>query len=148
MLVTDEGITNSRNDPQFPKATSPILVTDEGITNSRNDPQLPKAPFPILVMDEGIIILLLLSKHDITSFLKISTIMELSTLTSNFYSLAISIFFFGTNASWLYLVGFFFIPVAILIYCLWGPEKKYENRLTSSRQQLSQPGAHENSKIP
>ena len=40
MLVTDEGITNSRNDPQFPKTQLPILVTDEGITNSRNASQL------------------------------------------------------------------------------------------------------------
>ena len=47
-----------------------------------------------------------------------ATIMNLSTLTSNFYSLAISIFFFGTNASWLYLVGFICIPIAIAIFVL------------------------------
>ena len=47
-----------------------------------------------------------------------ATVMNLSSLTSNFYSLAISIFFFGSQASWLYLVGFICIPIAIAIFVL------------------------------
>ncbi|KAH0785177.1 Integral membrane protein [Histomonas meleagridis] len=51
-----------------------------------------------------------------------ATTMNLSLLTSNFYSLAISILAFGQMASWIYLLGFFCIPVAILIFTL--SEKK------------------------
>lgn len=54
-----------------------------------------------------------------------ATLMNLSTLTSNFYSLAVSIIIFKSNASWLYLVGFAFIPISIAIYVL--NEKKPES---------------------
>ena len=37
ILVTEDGITNSRNEEQPLKAQSPILVTEDGITNSRNE---------------------------------------------------------------------------------------------------------------
>ena len=47
-----------------------------------------------------------------------ATVMNLSILTSNFYSLAISIFIFHSKASWLYLVGFFCIPIAITLFVL------------------------------
>ena len=56
-----------------------------------------------------------------------ATEMNISFLSVNFFSLGLSILLFGQKASWLYLIGFLFIPVAIVIYCLWGPEKKYEN---------------------
>ena len=52
-----------------------------------------------------------------------ATVMNLSSLTSNFYSLAISIFFFGSEASWLYLVGFICIPIAIALFVLTEPKK-------------------------
>jgi drug/metabolite transporter (DMT)-like permease len=47
--------------------------------------------------------------------------MNVSILTSNFYSLAISILGFGQKANWLYLVGFFCIPAAIIVYALFPP---------------------------
>ena len=50
------------------------------------------------------------------------TKMNLSLLTSNFFSLGVSILFFGQKASWLYLVGFLCIPIAIVIFCVF--EKK------------------------
>ncbi|OHS97786.1 Integral membrane protein [Tritrichomonas foetus] len=50
--------------------------------------------------------------------------MNLSFLTSNFFSLLISILAFGQKASWLYLVGFFCIPIAIAIYSLFPPKEK------------------------
>ena len=56
-----------------------------------------------------------------------ATEMNISFLSVNFMSLGLSILLFGQKASWLYLVGFIFIPVAIVIFCIWGPEKKYEN---------------------
>ena len=57
-----------------------------------------------------------------------ATVMNLSVLTSNFYSLAISIIFFHLRASWLYLVGFFCIPIAILLFVLMEekPNKGHE----------------------
>ena len=51
-----------------------------------------------------------------------ATTMNLSMLTSNFYSLAISILFFGQKASWLYLVGFFCIPIAIALFTIFAPK--------------------------
>ena len=51
-----------------------------------------------------------------------ATVMNISMLTSNFYSLAIDIFFFGTHASWLYLVGFMCIPAAVSIFVLSEPK--------------------------
>ena len=55
-----------------------------------------------------------------------ATVMNLSSLTSNFYSLAISIFFFGSQASWLYLLGFVCIPVAIALFTLTEDKNKFE----------------------
>lgn len=51
-----------------------------------------------------------------------ATTMNLSMLTSNFYSLAISILLFGQKASWLYLVGFICIPIAITLYTIFAPK--------------------------
>ncbi|OHT13365.1 Integral membrane protein [Tritrichomonas foetus] len=51
-----------------------------------------------------------------------ATTMNLSMLTSNFYSLAISILAFGQKASWLYLVGFFCIPIAIALFTVFAPK--------------------------
>ena len=51
-----------------------------------------------------------------------ATTMNLSLLTANFYSLGISILAFGQKPSWLYLVGFFCIPIAIIIFSLLGPK--------------------------
>lgn len=56
-----------------------------------------------------------------------ATEMNISFLSNNFFSLGLSILLFGQKASWLYLIGFLFIPVAIVIYCVWTPEKPYEN---------------------
>ena len=57
-----------------------------------------------------------------------ATTMNISMLTSNFYSLAISILGFGQSASWLYLVGFFCVPIAIIIFSIFEPkdQKKKE----------------------
>ncbi|OHT12618.1 Integral membrane protein [Tritrichomonas foetus] len=52
-----------------------------------------------------------------------ATTMNISMLTSNFFSLAISIIFFDQKASWLYLVGFCCIPIAIVIFSLFGPKE-------------------------
>lgn len=57
-----------------------------------------------------------------------ATTMNLSMLTSNFYSLAISILLFGQKASWLYLVGFFCIPIAIALFTIFAPKTpEFEN---------------------
>lgn len=56
-----------------------------------------------------------------------ATEMNISFLSNNFYSLALSILFFGQKASWLYLIGFICIPIAIIIFCVWAPEEKYRN---------------------
>ena len=53
-----------------------------------------------------------------------ATKMNISLLTSNFFSLGISILFFDQKASWLYIVGFLCIPIAIIIFCIF--EKKEE----------------------
>jgi drug/metabolite transporter (DMT)-like permease len=42
--------------------------------------------------------------------------MNISLLTSNFYSLLISVAAFGRKPNWLYLIGFFCIPAAIVLY--------------------------------
>jgi drug/metabolite transporter (DMT)-like permease len=52
-----------------------------------------------------------------------ATTMNLSLLTSNFFSLAISILVFGQKARPLYLVGFCCLPVAIAIFVLTGPKE-------------------------
>ena len=59
--------------------------------------------------------------------------MNLSFLTSNFFSLLISILAFGSQASWLYLVGFFCVPIAIAIYSLFPPkEESYKGKFEES----------------
>ena len=61
-----------------------------------------------------------------------ATVMNLSLLTGNFYSLGFSIILFHQKTSWLYLIGFFCIPIAIVIYTL--SEKKpaeYEQLLVT-----------------
>lgn len=55
-----------------------------------------------------------------------ATTMNISMLTSNFYSLAISILAFGQKASWLYLVGFFCVPIAIVIFTVFAPKEEGE----------------------
>lgn len=55
-----------------------------------------------------------------------ATTMNISMLTSNFYSLAISILAFGQKASWLYLVGFFCVPIAIVIFTIFAPKEQKE----------------------
>lgn len=50
--------------------------------------------------------------------------MNISLLTSNFFSLAISILVFGQKAEWLYLVGFFCVPIAIVMYTLFPHNEK------------------------
>ena len=62
-----------------------------------------------------------------------ATVYNLSMLTSNFYSLFISIFAFGYAVSWLYLVGFFCVPLAIAFYTLATPK--------------AQPQFHESSEV-
>lgn len=47
-----------------------------------------------------------------------ATVMILSFLTTNFYSLAIDMCLFGKPFSWLYLAGFLCIPVAVAIFVL------------------------------
>lgn len=51
-----------------------------------------------------------------------ATVMNISMLSSNFYSLAIDIFMFGSPANWLYLVGFMCIPVAVTLFVLNEPK--------------------------
>jgi drug/metabolite transporter (DMT)-like permease len=46
--------------------------------------------------------------------------MNISLLTSNFFSLAVSILAFGQKGNWLYLVGFFCVPIAIGLYTACG----------------------------
>lgn len=64
-----------------------------------------------------------------------ATTMNLSMLTSNFYSLAISVFAFGQKASWLYLLGFFFIPIAIILFTVFAP--KPQDELIDSKPNLA-----------
>jgi drug/metabolite transporter (DMT)-like permease len=54
-----------------------------------------------------------------------ATTMNLSLLTSNFFSLGISIAVFKQEASWLYLVGFFCVPVALVIYSFTAPKPEF-----------------------
>ncbi|OHT16876.1 Integral membrane protein [Tritrichomonas foetus] len=72
-----------------------------------------------------------------------ATTMNISMLTSNFYSLAISIIWFGQPASWLYLVGFFCVPIAIVIFTLFGPKETTNTQTitfqTSTDEDLQQP---------
>jgi drug/metabolite transporter (DMT)-like permease len=47
--------------------------------------------------------------------------MNISLLSSNFYSLLISVVGFGQKATWLYLIGFFCVPAAIGVYAFFPP---------------------------
>lgn len=51
-----------------------------------------------------------------------ATTMNLSVLTANFYSLAVSIFAFGQKGNWLYFLGFCCIPAAIVIFSVLEPK--------------------------
>jgi drug/metabolite transporter (DMT)-like permease len=53
-----------------------------------------------------------------------ATTMNLSLLTSNFFSLGISVWLFGQKPRWLYLVGFFCVPLAIVIFTLTAPKNQ------------------------
>lgn len=53
-----------------------------------------------------------------------ATTMNLSLLTANFYTLAVSILLFDQQPSWFYLIGFCCIPAAIALFTL--TEKKEE----------------------
>lgn len=53
-----------------------------------------------------------------------ATEMNLSMLTSNFYSLLMGALAFGQKLSWLYLVGFICIPAAIVGYTLTTPKEE------------------------
>lgn len=63
--------------------------------------------------------------------------MNLSFLTSNFLSLLISILAFGQKASWLYLVGFFFIPIAIVIYSVFPPKEEKITDISTEEEEES-----------
>lgn len=52
-----------------------------------------------------------------------ATEMNMSFLTSNFFSLLLSILCFGQKASWLYLAGFVCIPAAIAMFSLLPPKQ-------------------------
>lgn len=45
-----------------------------------------------------------------------ASVMNISMLTSNFYSLVIDIFLFNGDKNWLYLVGFICIPIAVFLF--------------------------------
>lgn len=83
---------------------------------------------------------ILLSLYDIISpyIMQYSdaTTMNLSLLTSNFYSLGISILAFGLKFSWLYIVGFFCIPAAIAIFTLSEKEEQKEDSTMLSFSEL------------
>ncbi|OHS93585.1 Integral membrane protein [Tritrichomonas foetus] len=59
-----------------------------------------------------------------------ATEMNISLLSANFFSLLISIVAFGQKAEWLYLVGFFFIPISITLYTLF-PYKEKKTELST-----------------
>ena len=63
-------------------------------------------------------------------------IMQHSTAAEMNLSFLISILAFGQKASWLYLVGFFCIPIAIAIYSLFPPkEQKVDDRSYDEEEQ-------------
>jgi drug/metabolite transporter (DMT)-like permease len=68
----------------------------------------------------------------VPSLLQLSSAMEMtiSLLTSNFFSLATSIIAFGQKPEWLYLVGFFCVPIAIVLFEVFAP-KITQNEATS-----------------
>lgn len=69
-----------------------------------------------------------------------ATEMNISLLSGNFFSLLISILAFGQKAQWLYLVGFFMIPIAIVLYTLFPyKEKKLNSELNTAENQEKEP---------
>lgn len=66
-----------------------------------------------------------------------ATEQNLSYLTSNFYSLGISILAFNMKASWLYLAGFLFIPISIAVFSLF-PYKEKDTVQSESKDLISQ----------
>lgn len=62
-----------------------------------------------------------------------ATEMNISLLSANFFSLLISILAFGQKAVWLYLLGFFCIPIAIVLYTLF-PYKEKNASLANNNQ--------------
>ena len=65
--------------------------------------------------------------------------MNISLLTANFFSLAISIWAFGQKAQWLYLVGFICVPVAIVLFTVFPYKEKPKADTTVSNEELQQP---------
>jgi drug/metabolite transporter (DMT)-like permease len=59
--------------------------------------------------------------------------MNLSFLTTTFFSLLISVLFYGQRASWLYLLGFLCIPSAIAMFSLLPLKEKREESLSEHR---------------
>jgi len=68
-----------------------------------------------------------------------ATVMNLSCLTSNFYSLGVSIVFFEFKASYMYVIGFLCIPIAITLFSLYPPsdEKLIMNESLENTQEIS-----------
>lgn len=58
-----------------------------------------------------------------------ATIMTLNNLTANFYSLAIDMLFFKRPFKWLYLLGFFMVPIAIFVFALCESKAKEESTM-------------------
>ena len=67
--------------------------------------------------------------------------MNISILTSNFYSLAISLLAFHLKFTWLYFIGFLCIPTAIVIFSLF--PRKEDNDLETSPLADSEPQQNE-----
>jgi drug/metabolite transporter (DMT)-like permease len=72
----------------------------------------------------GYAILLAAFYTGVPSLLQFSSAMEMniSLLTSNFFSLAVSVIAFGQKAEWLYLLGFFCVPIAIVLFTVFPPK--------------------------
>ena len=70
-----------------------------------------------------------------------ATEMNISLLSGNFFSLLISILAFGQKAEWLYLVGFFFIPISITLYALfpYKPKKQLDESNSGEFNQKEDP---------
>ena len=65
-----------------------------------------------------------------------ATLMNLSMLTENFFSLGVYVVFFGLKAKWLYLIGFSCVPTAIAIFSIFGP--RFQKNDSSMQALLSQ----------
>ena len=68
-----------------------------------------------------------------------ATEMNLSFLTSNFFSLFVGWFFFGQKMSIVYFIGFTCVPLAIIIFCLFPPKKENQPAKTSDVSDLLLP---------